>query len=363
MDHPVVVREKIVVPIGVELGERGLELLVATERARGVVGEERRRANRVSDSLAVDRVLVLPCVTDERPSRPGRDPHEVHDVASAPNRRDPLRTSEPTAHARVSLDPLLEEPGVIAAKLLELALLRIEDRDPDAVVARGEHERPAGLLTVENLEYRGVGRLDVADVGIEGEPDRRDDVVQRTPDRLGHEREAAVRPDDEIGVCDPVRKTAGALSPLVAEAGRPAVLGQHLDRLRARRHRDAGRGPGGVDEDLVEEEPPQAEGVGVAVRGPEAAADRGARLEPLPVDRDQPLGTDSLDGRPRADLLPDAEAVPVRDVRRQRVGRELGLVDEEHAQAPASEERREGGAPDARSDDDDVESLGHRRES
>jgi hypothetical protein len=98
----------------------------------------------------------------------------------------------------------------------------------------------------------------------------------------------------------------------------------------------------------------------MAVDRPEVAGDRGTRVELLPVDRNQASSSDPLDRGPRADLLPDAEAVPVGDVRRKRVGRELGLVEKKDPQAAPTEERRKSCPPDARSDDDDVVSPGHR---
>ena len=178
-------------------------------------------------------------------------------------------------------------------------------------------------------------------------------------DFAGDQRAAPVRADDHAA-------QHVVLGVAIAEPGAddPSVLAQESCDRRGLRDRDALRARSPSEEQIVEraaadgEAEPRLAGLlrraPVGARCPEAEA-------PLPPERGRAKGEHLVEDR---ELVEHGdEPVAAEEVRRDRGARKPHALDEEDAEAPLREKRRDGRACDPRADHDDVAgviSLTHR---
>jgi hypothetical protein len=326
-------------PLEVERRLLVAALLVRRERLAGVdrVGEHLGVAERVADAEGEDRILVVAGVADERPAVAVRAPIEVREpsgAAEAVGARRGLHACEQARHVGERAHEVALDVGADLGQ----ARARPLDHGHDLVVAgrRGD-DHPARPQVQLGAVHREPGVVRVVRAG-----QRAVVVVDRRIDAARDERAQAVGADD-----DP--RAVGAAAR--ADAGH-AVTVEHerVDGIPLA-HLDA-RGGGRVDEELVEHAAPQRVRIGHrADRRRRAAQRERPDVEGEPAGRCRARG-DHLRQEPPAFEVRRARLVDV--VGRERVARELGPVDQQHAVALAGEQHRRRRAGAARADHDRV---------
>ena len=216
--------------------------------------------------------------------------------------------------------------------------------DHDVEPVRGRDEADAAL--VARIEVEVAGERQPAPVGVVQHRLRRRLVIDRRSDGIGHGRSNAVRPDHDGR---PLRHGHARRS--TTDTTDDTVLGDEGVDREARPNLGAGRG-GGLDEDGVDREPPRCVGPWRRRQAARRPGD-GERPEVEAVGRHRRT-TGRNDRVRQAPALQGGHAGRVDEVRRDRVARERGPIDQQHAVAQVRQQHGGGCAGDAGTDDDDV---------